>query len=79
MGDDARRPGLLKAKVVFGLKFVNLLEEFLVFHRAIMADVAGRSSDAVAFITQAHDADPYTADIVEAYARILGNAGQLPL
>ena len=52
------------------------LEEFLVFHRAIMADVAGRSSDAVAFITQAHDADPYTADIVEAYARILGNAGQ---
>ncbi|MBI4922890.1 MAG: tetratricopeptide repeat protein [Devosia nanyangense] len=52
------------------------LEEFLVFHRAIMADVAGRSSDAIQYITEAHDADPYTADIVEAYARMLGNAGQ---
>jgi tetratricopeptide (TPR) repeat protein len=52
------------------------LEEFLVFHRAVMADVAGRQDDAIKYITQAHDADPYTADVVEAYARILGNAGQ---
>ncbi len=52
------------------------LEEFLVFHRAIMADVAGRNGAAINFITQAHEADPYTADIVEAYARMLGNAGQ---
>jgi tetratricopeptide (TPR) repeat protein len=52
------------------------LEEFLVFHRAIMADVAGRQDDAIKYITEAHDADPYTADVVEAYARILGDAGQ---
>ncbi|MEP7239499.1 MAG: tetratricopeptide repeat protein [Devosia sp.] len=52
------------------------LEEFLVFHRALMADVAGRSDLAVKYITQAHDADPLTPDVVEAYARILGNAGQ---
>ena len=52
------------------------LEDFLVFHRAIMADVSGRQADAIKYITDAHDADPYTADIVEAYARILGNAGK---
>jgi tetratricopeptide (TPR) repeat protein len=52
------------------------LEEFLVFHRAIMADVAGRQADAIKLITEAHDADPYTPDVVEAYARIHGNAGQ---
>lgn len=51
------------------------LEDFLVFHRAIMADVAGRQADAIKYITDAHDADPYTPDIVEAYARIMGNAG----
>ena len=54
----------------------NGLAEFLVFHRAIMADVAGRPDDAIQYITEAHDADPFTADIVEAYARILGNAGK---
>jgi tetratricopeptide (TPR) repeat protein len=52
------------------------LEDFLVFHRAIMADVSGRPADAIKYITAAHDADPFTADIVEAYARILGNAGK---
>ena len=52
------------------------LEDFLVFHRAIMADVAGRQAVAIKYITDAHDADPYTPDIVEAYARIMGNAGK---
>ena len=51
------------------------MEEFFVFHRAMMADVAGRQADAVKYITQAHDADAFTADIVEAYARIMGNSG----
>jgi tetratricopeptide (TPR) repeat protein len=52
------------------------LGEFLVFHRAIMADVAGRTDDAIAQISAAQQTDPYTADVVEAYARILGNAGR---
>jgi tetratricopeptide (TPR) repeat protein len=51
------------------------MEEFFVFHRAMMADVAGRQAEAIKYITAAHDADPFTADIVEAYARILGNSG----
>jgi tetratricopeptide (TPR) repeat protein len=54
----------------------NGLAEFLIFHRAIMAEVAGRTDDAVKYISQAHDGDPYTADVVEAYASILANAGQ---
>ncbi len=51
-------------------------EEFLAFPRAIMADIAGRSDEAVSSITQAHDSAPYDATNVEAYARILGNAGR---
>ena len=51
------------------------MEEFFVFHRAMMADVSGRQADAIKYITQAHDADAFTADIVEAYARIMGNSG----
>lgn len=52
------------------------LEDFLVFHRAVMADVAGRSADAIQYASQAYDSDPYVARIVEAYARMLGNAGR---
>ncbi len=52
------------------------IDEFLSFHRAIMADVAGRSADAIKYITDAHDGAPLDPDVVEAFARILGNAGQ---
>ena len=52
------------------------LEDFLLFHRAVMADVAGRSEDAIAFAGQAYDSEPFSADVVEAYARMLGNAGR---
>ena len=52
------------------------LEDFLVFHRALMADVAGRTSEALEFGKKAYDADPYVARIVEAYSRMLGNAGR---
>ena len=52
------------------------LDEFLFFHRAIMAEVAGDSATAQDFISQAIDIDPYTADIVNAYARILAGAGR---
>src|SRR5690606_28329273 len=43
------------------------LEDFLVFHRALMADVSGRSADALALGKRAYEADPYVARIVEAY------------
>ena len=52
------------------------LDEFLSFHRAIIADVAGRQADAIKYITQAHDGAPLDPDVVEAFARIMGNAGQ---
>jgi len=52
------------------------LEDFLVFHRALMADVAGRTTEALELGKKAYEADPYVARIVEAYTRILGNAGR---
>lgn len=52
------------------------LEDFLVFHRALMADVAGRSADALTLGQKAYEADPHVARIVEAYTRMLGNAGR---
>src|SRR5690606_15381218 len=52
------------------------LEDFLVFHRALMAEVAGDNRTAIEFAAQAQQTDPYVARIVEAYARMLGNAGR---
>lgn len=52
------------------------LEDFLVFHRALMADVEGKSKEAIDLAAKAYEADPYVARIVEAYARMLGNAGR---
>jgi len=52
------------------------LEDFLVFHRAVMADVEGRSEEALKLIAKAYETDPMVARIVEAYARMLGNAGR---
>lgn len=51
-------------------------EEFLVFHRAIMADLGGNRADAVRFAREAYEFDPYVPRIAEAYVRILANAGQ---
>ena len=52
------------------------LEDFLVFHRALMADVTGRQDEAIAHAARAYEVDPQVARIVEAYARMLGNAGR---
>ena len=54
----------------------NGLEDFLVFHRALMADVAGEHDEAIELARKAYEVDPYVARIVEAYARMLGNAGR---
>ncbi len=52
------------------------LEEFLVFHRAVMADIEGDSAKAIELAKKAYESDPFVARIVEAYARMLGNAGR---
>lgn len=54
----------------------NGLDDFLVFHRALMADVAGEHDEAIELVKRAYEVDPYVARIVEAYARMLGNAGR---
>lgn len=52
------------------------LEEFLVFHRAIMAEVAGDNDTARDLISQTIEVDSFSPDVVEAYARFFANAGQ---
>jgi tetratricopeptide (TPR) repeat protein len=52
------------------------LEDFLVFHRALMAEVAGDNVAAIDYARIAYESDPFVARIVEAYARMLGNAGR---
>jgi len=52
------------------------LEDFLVFHRALMAEVTGDTKKSLELAKKAYDADPYVARIVEAYARMLGDAGK---
>lgn len=52
------------------------LGDFLTFHRALMADISGDSASAVRLISQAYKLDPGAPRTIEAYARILGNAGR---
>lgn len=52
------------------------LGDFLVFHRALMAEVTGNTDDAIRYAKKAYENDPYVARVVEGYARILGNAGK---
>jgi len=52
------------------------LADFLVFHRALMAEASGDAQTAVKLAAQAYEAEPFVARIVEFYARVLANAGQ---
>ena len=52
------------------------LEDFLVFHRALMAEASGDTDSAIELAGRAFEAEPYVARIVEVYARILANAGR---
>jgi tetratricopeptide (TPR) repeat protein len=52
------------------------LDDFLAFHRALMADVSGDNANAIQLAGRAYTANPNQARTVEAYARILGNAGR---
>ena len=50
------------------------LSDFLIFHRALMADVAGEREIAIDLSGQAYEVDRYVARVVEAHARMLANA-----
>ncbi|CDP50123.1 TPR domain protein [Devosia sp. DBB001] len=52
------------------------LGDFLMFHRALMAEVTGDNTNALAYAKKAYENDPYVARVAEAYARMLGNAGK---
>jgi len=52
------------------------LEDFLVFHRALLAEAAGERGKALDLAGKAFDNEPYVARIVEVYARMLANDGQ---
>ena len=54
----------------------NGLDEFLVFHRALMAEAAGDSELALELAARAFEAEPYVARMAEVYARMLANAGR---
>lgn len=53
----------------------NGLEDFLVFHRALMAEAAGDSDTALELAARAFEAEPYVARMAEVYARMLANGG----
>lgn len=50
------------------------LETFLVFHRALMADVAGEREIAIDYSTQTLLTDPYDPRIIEMHTRMLANS-----
>jgi len=52
------------------------LEDFLVFHRALMAEVAGERAIALDLAEKAFENEPYVARMVEVYARMLANDGR---
>lgn len=54
----------------------NGLDEFLVFHRALMAEAAGDTELALELAARAFEAEPYVARMAEVYARMLANAGR---
>lgn len=51
------------------------LADFLVFHRALMAEASGDSALALKLARQAFEAEPYVARMAEVYARLLANSG----
>ena len=53
----------------------NGLEDFLVFHRALMAEAAGDADLAMELAARAFEAEPYVARMAEVYARMLANGG----
>ena len=52
------------------------LEDFLVFHRALMAEVAGDKEKALELAAKAFENEPYVARMVEVYSRMLANEGR---
>lgn len=63
-------------KTIDALNGPNWYGIFKSYHHALIADLAGRSDDAVAAITVAYRTDATALRVVEGYARILARAGK---
>ncbi|UJW85292.1 tetratricopeptide repeat protein [Devosia sp. SL43] len=70
---DNRKP---EADAILDTLGQSGLEDFLVFHRALMAEASGDTDQAIEFAAKAFETEPYVARIVEVYARLLANAGR---
>ena len=64
-----------KAMVELGRLDGGGLDDFLVFHKALMADVAGDSS-ALELARISYETEPFLGRMVEFYSRVLGNSGR---
>ncbi|SMQ59897.1 Tetratricopeptide repeat-containing protein [Devosia lucknowensis] len=53
----------------------NGLEQFLVFHRALMAEASGDTDLALKLAGEAFEREPFVARMAEVYARMLANKG----
>src|SRR5690606_13378453 len=51
------------------------LADFLLLHRALMAEASGNSALALQLAGNAYDNEPYVARLAEVYARMLANSG----
>jgi tetratricopeptide (TPR) repeat protein len=54
----------------------NGLEDFLMYHRALMAQVSGNTELALKYAQQAFETEPYVPRMAETYATLLANDGQ---
>ncbi|MFD2648703.1 tetratricopeptide repeat protein [Devosia albogilva] len=52
------------------------LDDFLIFHRALMAEAAGETKSAIRLAGQAFENEPNVARVTQVYASMLANAGQ---
>ncbi|WDR02550.1 tetratricopeptide repeat protein [Devosia algicola] len=59
-----------KAEALLQELSLNGLEDFLAFHRALMAEAEGNDAKAMDLAAKALEAEPYVARIVEVYARV---------
>ncbi len=52
------------------------LDDFLIFHRALMAEASGETKSAIRLAGQAFENEPNVARVTQVYASMLANAGQ---
>jgi tetratricopeptide (TPR) repeat protein len=65
-----------EAKAVLDSLSEGDIEDFLTYHRALMADVAGRRDEALDYARKAYESEPFDVRFLGAYVRMLANDAQ---